>query len=175
MTVICQGLTIKLSPCKNKVKSGCFCHSHKNQFVEFYVNPDDTWPTPLEIKTGLIKYTRDTDPNIIYGLIYKRILYIKELYPFGNNFENKKLHLFACELIKFNVDILYDHDRLFVLTNCILNELQQFEFLSDYILDFKKKCVKSYRDQSQKKLIHFYMNYEEALNRDVVEHIMSFY
>jgi hypothetical protein len=175
MSIICQGLTTKFSPCKNKVKSGCFCHLHKIQFVEFYVNPDDTWPAPFQIRLGLIKYTRDTDPSIIYELIGKRIDDMIEVYPSGNNFEHKKLHLFICELIKFNVDILYEHDSLFELTNCILNELQKFEFLSDYLLDFKKKCVKSYRHQSQKKLAHFYMNHIDGLNRDVVEYIMSFY
>jgi hypothetical protein len=173
MTIICHGLTLTKypRPCKNKVKVGCLCHLHKDQFVDFYVNPDDTWPRPIEVKTGVLKYN---DVRRVIRDINNRLDYKFSNYP-DDKLKSKQLFLFTCELIKHNIDLCYHDKRMISLSSLIITRLEEYDFLSDYLLDFKKKCLKSYRELCKKKLIHFYMNHIEGLNLDVVGVIMSFY
>jgi hypothetical protein len=183
MTVICHGLTNKVMmitdgqyqklasrPCKNKVKLGCFCHLHKYQMIEFYINPDDSWPRPFELKAV---WKIDT-ASLLITTLDDRACYVRSLYT-NSIYEIRKHYLHSCEFIKYNNEICYNDVKAQELVAYIIKDLTPFKFLGDYLLDFKKKCLKSYRHECQKKLIHFYMNYEEGLNRDVVEHIMSFY
>jgi hypothetical protein len=172
MTVVCHGLTTRFTPCKNKVRNGCFCHLHKHQKIEFYVNPDDTWPRPLEVSTGVFKY--DNVENLL-GVIQGRVYGIITEYTVGDSYQNRKLRLFTLELIKHNIECCIHSKRIQGLITRIIKDLEEFDFLGDYLFDFKKKCVKNFRHSYQKKLVWFYMKHAEGLNLDVVEHIMSFY
>jgi len=138
--------------------------------IEFYINPDDSWPRPFELKSV---WTIDT-ASLLITTLDDRALYIRSLYN-NSIYEIRKHYLYSCEFIKYNNEICYNDIKAQELVAYIIKDLTPFIFLGDYLLDFKKKCLKSYRDQCQKKLIHFYMNYEEGLNRDVGEHSRRFY
>ena len=86
---------------------------------------------------------------------------------------NRRCILSCIELIKVNLIICYGNQELEKLISICFDKINYFSELHDYTEDFKKKCLKSYRDQAQKRVACFYFKHVEGLCFDVVEKIIN--
>jgi hypothetical protein len=164
----CLGFSHSGNPCKLKVKDDYFCHNHLYQRpIEHYTPPNDNWPFRYEIMYGVRKYK---NPELLLRDTYGRLLKTK--------FSRKRVRvtsfLFAVETLKLNNQICYNHPVIQHLSKLMVKNFDCIPELRTYIIDFKKKCLKSYRDQARKSLTAFYFKHIEGLCPDVIELIISF-
>ena len=175
---ICKGTTAKNCACKNKVKKGDYCSSHKSQrIIKFYPNIDN-WPSSIIINKRIHGY-------LTVDLVLLQISYYETEFLMNTNFngpgdekikerESRIFTISVIELIKFNIDICYGHPRIDFFVDKISQKFYAWGLFDVYIEDFKKKCLKSYREQAQKRVICFYFKHVEGLCFDVVEKIMGY-
>lgn len=167
----CKGVTLKLVQCKNKGGFAGFCRLHQNQIngINFLPVGED-WPTSLSIISSVFK-VRDIDHLIIYskGLVSspKTPRAEKRLY-------RRTVVIKMVEFFKFNVNICYGEPRTDRITKLLIARMSEIAELAKYTEDFKRKCLKSYRDQARKNLICFYFKHVEGLCPDVIETIIGF-
>ena len=90
-------------------------------------------------------------------------------------FCNRLCLVSTIELIKLNVKICYGVPCFDNVIDVCAKKIENVQGMADYAEHFKKKCLKSYRDQAKKKLVTFYFNRIEGLCPDVIEKIMTFY
>ncbi len=143
--------------------------------MEYYTRPDDSFPLPAEI----IKKVKKVSDIKAFRYELKRLVWLIKR-PEKTVYE-RRIYLFVIfELIKKNTDILYDNEHISQWCLKLADEyLTRSPHFTEYLEDFKMKCVKSYyenkKHQARKKLITFYMNHCEGLCFDVVEYTMKFY
>ena len=164
----CRGFSGTGVRCKLKVKDDYFCHNHLYQRpTELYIKPNDSWPYKYEIMYGVRKYK---NPEILLSDVYSRLFKTK----FASKRRRVTSFLFAMETVKLNTPICYNHSVIQHLSKLTVENFECIPELQTYILDFKKKCLKSYRDQARKQLNCFYFKHVEGLCPDVIEMIIGF-
>jgi hypothetical protein len=175
----CIAITTRGNKCKNGIQIGnkC-CNVHKDQTpIPFYNRPDQNWPSAEVVNTNTFRYyTMEVVMTVLYN--YNIDMHISSLHLFNSPVEmdraKKRCLILSVEHIKRNRHLLYGLEYLNDLIVCQYN-LLNCGHLAEYAENFRRLCLKSYRDESRKKLITFYFKHVEGLYVDVVEHIMSFY
>ncbi len=177
MTVICKGTTRSGHPCRCKVRCGEYCGYHCYQKpIEFYPTLEN-WPTSLVInKSRSGTHSVGFIPLVLIQLAnFKMDMLVQPspmFYPESQIKYSHRLFLIkSIELIKRNACICYGEptiDRLIIAYCEKLYEIPEFK---DYVEDFKKRCLKSHRDQARKKVYTFYLNF---LCNDIIEKIISY-
>jgi hypothetical protein len=171
----CDAITYKNTRCKNKTNYGNYCSCHKNKkFLPFYPILEN-WPVPKIIITNVINCV-----NFKHVEHTIRRLYYINLQSLRNpvNLEQAVYDTRLCfvsviELLKNNKKLVYGIPEFDKMFNIIIEKFEGIHAFDDYITDFKKKCVKSYRDQARKKVYLFYFKNVEGLCYDVVEKIIN--
>jgi hypothetical protein len=176
----CIGLTTKDQRCKNAAQVGkVCCNIHKNQTpIPLYNRPDQNWPTPGRInKVVYMYYSVETVIKVMHNFNIDMHINSINLFhtPTQIDIAQKLFMMLITETLKRNKHICYGVHYLNDIITIHYDILMQFPQLADYAEDFRKQCLKSYRDKARKKLIMFYFQHCEGLCYDVVEHIMTFY
>jgi len=177
---ICKGFNSRLCPCKNKVRfgNGEYCNFHKNQKpIEFYPVVDN-WPSTMAINARdylfsditdvciQMKYFQESKDERIQNNIHSKLI---------RDYENRICAISMIELIKTNRYICYNNEGMQGVVRSLCVKFHGWSVFEPYIEDFKRKCLKSHRDQARKKLIWFYFQRNEDLYYDICEKIMEFY
>ena len=176
----CLGINNRGNKCKRVVKCGQWCSFHIYQKpIRFYKRPlpYSNWPRVEFINHEIVKY-----PNIDLFMKALHICYLELqvnsstlFYTESHiNYARNKCLILTVELLKKNTHICYGESFLENIINSSIIILHKHPELRDYAEDFKKKCLKSYRDQAQKRVACFYFKYVEGLCFDVVEKIMGY-
>ena len=175
----CIGINNRNIICKRKVKCGKWCSFHINQTsIEHYSRPVpySDWPRVEIINSEVSQF-----PSL--GLVMKalRVFFIDMQVHTSSlfnsqaqiNYAKHKCLILTAELLKRNVHVCYGVGYLDgVIESCIKNLIYPEHRI--YAEDFKRKCLKSYREQAQKRLQFFYFKNVEGLCFDVVEKIMEY-
>ena len=175
MTTICKGTTKIGHPCRCKVRCGEYCGYHWFQKpIEFYPELEN-WPTSSVInlsrthRVGFIPLVLLELGNLKMEMLIQPS---PMFYPDSKVKYSHRLFLIkSIELIKRNACICYGDysiDRLIIAYCHKLYEIPEFK---EYVEDFKRRCLKSHRDQARKKVYTFYLNF---LCDDIIEKIISY-
>jgi hypothetical protein len=167
----CQGVTLKLVQCKNKGNFAGFCRLHQNQAngIKFLPVGED-WPTSLSIISSVFKVIT-LDHLITYS---KGLVGSLKTPRAENRLHRRTVVIKMVEFFKFNVNICYGEPRTDRITKLLIARMNEIAELAEYTEDFKRKCLKTYRDQARKSLTAFYFKHIEGLCPDVIELIISF-
>jgi hypothetical protein len=173
----CIGINNRNAICKRQVKSGSYCCFHIDQKrIKLYTRIDETWPSDSLINQNV---QRLYHINLVMKAldIFRLEMQIMETSVFYNainaDYAKKRCLIFTVELFKLNVDVCYGQPFLDGLMDSCVRLLVKQPQLSDYTEHFKRKCLKSHRDQAQKKLRCFYFRHVNGLCFDIVEKIME--
>ena len=172
---LCKGINGKGLRCKNKSFRCPYCRYHENQAViEFYPGGEG-WPTANEILRciGVFKYINNIMDHVryYYTLCQNDITHLTE--KDAIIFQKRICFMKCAEMIKKNRVICYGNERMEKLLEVLVIKFSEIPELADYLEDFKRKCIKSHRDQAQKRLIWFYFQRTQDLYYDVCEKIME--
>ena len=183
MGTICKGINSKNLPCKKKATECGYCPYHFNQNpIEFYPQLDN-WPTVTTINNNAY-HNHWLPGDLLFQLreLQSRLVIRPWELRLSENLTNEqalycnRLCLISTiELIKLNVKICYGKPCFDNVIDVCAKKIENVQGMADYAEHFKKKCLKSYRDQAKKKLVTFYFNRIEGLCPDVIEKIMTFY
>ena len=175
----CIAITTRSTRCKNVVQNGIkCCNLHKDQTpIPFYNRPDENWPSDEIVNSNTYRYhSVEVVMAVLYN--YSIDMHISTLNFFSSPLEieraTKRCLILSVEHIKRNRHLIYGAEYLNDLIVSHHNLLNS-EQLEEYAENYRRLCLKSYRDKARKKLISFYFKHVEGLYSDVVEHIMTFY
>ena len=161
----CRGFSGTGMRCKLKVKDDIFCHNHMYQRpMPFYARTNESWPYQQEIMYGVKKYR---DPEQLLRELYDHLFNSK----FLSRRRRVTAFLFAIETIRLNVEICYNHPVCQYLSGLMVANFECIKALHPYLIEFKKKCIRSYREQAQNKINCFYFKHVEGLCPDIIEKI----
>ena len=178
MPKCCMGITSKNKICKKRSKYDGYCGFHMYQkTIDFYNPPDKSWPC-IEV----INISTERLPTIELVMENLRVLFL-EMQFHSNLFiysqyqmecARKNCLILTIELIKTNKHVCYGVRYIDELVESCVKMLRNYPELIDYAEDFKKKCLKSYREQAKKQIIGFYFKHIDGLCADVIEKIMEY-
>ena len=173
---ICKGIVKYNKKCRNKVVYGEFCSHHMNQRPIFFYPLIDDWPPPNMINKEVRKYKTYEYLLIVIRKLYKTLLEeSKFVSEYLIKYNTRLFFMSVLELLKYNKNICYEivHHDFNKMCNVLMEKFVTFPEFNDYIIDFQKQCIKSYRDQAKKKVYLFYFKHVEGLCFDVVEKIIN--
>ena len=166
----CQGVTSTGRACKNKGPFNGYCRHH---VPTLYVKHVD-WPSFRDANTGVRPCS-----------CVEQIVGSLQLFTFEmqlrtavdsvekQRFENRRLIVRSAELCMMNAPLMYDDSGLENLASIIASKLDTVPELKDYTEDFRRKCVKSHREEAKKKLKSFYFKRCEDLCDDMIWEILQ--
>ena len=93
--------------------------------------------------------------------------------PTQTKFEQRKCMLTCIETCKLNAAVMYNDSDVEKLASVMASKLDIFPDLREYVEDFRRKCVKSHREQAKKRLMAFYFNRCEDLCDDMIWEILQ--
>ena len=176
MTVICKGTTKSGHPCRCKVSRGEYCVFHFEQKpIEFYPSLEN-WP-PHTIINRSVGNRVGFIPLVLLHLGNLKMEILLQpspmFYPESEiKYSHRECLIKSIELIKKNADVCYGDKSISRLVIAYCNKLSDFPEFKDYVEDFKRRCLKSHRDEARKKVYSFYLN--GSLCQDVIEKITSY-
>jgi hypothetical protein len=88
-------------------------------------------------------------------------------------FEQRKCVIRSVELCKMNATLMYNIPELENLASIMASKLDTVPELKDYTEDFRRKCVKSHREEAKKRLMSFYFKRCEDLCDDMIWEILQ--
>jgi hypothetical protein len=146
--------------------------SHENQLNSIKFLPvSQDWPNGLSIMGHKYKFI-GTDDLVRYLKTLIRFQFIKT--GDENRLYRRTIVIKIVESIKFNINICYGEPYINSLVDTLVTKMNEVDELAEYTEDFKRKCLKSYREQSRKRLINFYFKRIQGLCPDVIELIINF-
>jgi hypothetical protein len=180
---MCQGLTTRGKPCKNKGDAE-YCSYHCRQRpIPFYSDCVPlSWPPAREIHSRVSDYSRLNVAFVILTLEdFQRHMRIMTtpLLDFGETrikYYQRLTFICSTELIKLNKEVCYVDtcvQRLIEVLAVKLDSLEDPCFAS-YTEDFKRKCLASHRDAARKRVYSFYFKRCEDLCDDVIEKVLEY-
>jgi hypothetical protein len=182
---ICKGTTAKGTPCKMKCVND-YCRYHINQrSIDFYPAhiPGET-PSPVEILDGVVKVHNPLHLKVeIARVLWKHSdVYVPNAldYSPGTNilFERRLSFFKTIEILKLNNQIVLESSQWDGIIETAISKMSALQLdnfsLDNYIENFKRKCLKRYRYETQKKFYSFYFYHVDGLCFDVIEKILSF-
>ena len=131
----------------------------------------EDWPTDLLITGHKYKFIL-TEDLVRYLKTLIRYQFIKT--GDENRLYRRTIVIKIVELIKLNINICYGEPRINEIVNKLVTKMNEVDELAKYTEDFKRKCLKSYREQSRKIVNCFYFKHVEGLCADVIEKIISY-
>jgi len=152
------------------------CNIHKDQTpVPYYNRPDENWPTVETVNNNVHMYnSMDVIMSVLYNYSIDMQLSSFTI-PSLVDRAYKRCLILSTEHIKRNNSFCYGMGYLENTIKAYYKILIGYPQLARYAENFRKLCLKSYRDQAKKNMVTFYFKHVEGLYPDVVEHIMSFY
>jgi hypothetical protein len=174
----CKGFTTKGLQCKCKIKGrfGDYCSIHRYQKpIPFYPKLDN-WPETRCIRRSVYEGFYLNAEFVLMQIIDFESRILVNPSPFF--FEKEKIvyseryFVICCvELLKLNANLLYGDERINYFVTFCIKHLSPVPEMKEYLEDFKRRCIKSYRDEARKKLIGFYL--DNSLCPDIVDKIVK--
>jgi hypothetical protein len=88
-------------------------------------------------------------------------------------FEQRRLILRSAELCMMNATLMYNDPDMENLASVMASKLDTAPELKDYTEDFRRKCIKSHREEAKKKLMSFYFKRCEDLCDDMIWEVLQ--
>jgi hypothetical protein len=176
LTMQCQGVTSIGPRCKRVTHSvDGFCCQHKTQTPIPLYPVMDNWPVSGTIKPYVLIFHsvhRLVDVIKTHHRLLEMVVVMSQTET-GKNYEKRKCVIISIELIKANINLVYDNPGMQKLVAALASKLDQFPEFAEYAEDFRRKCLKSHREAARKRLIAFYFNRCEDLCDDMIWEIMN--
>ena len=159
MSYFCESKTLKSLPCKNKINFGKYCKCHQQVF---YCNAPE-WPSITRARR-LIKLVNNED-KIYY--------FLKNLLN-NNKLTGKCIVIVTSETLLKYRDLIYGSEKPSWqrLIKTVIEKLNEFDHLNDYVENFKNKLLIEHRLPAQQRyIVHIFKN---VVNYDCATVIASF-
>ena len=166
----CRGVTASGLSCKNKGSCNGYCRYH---IPTLYVKIAN-WPTFKDVTKGVRTCSTVWDMiGAMNAFTFEMQLNIMLGFEDQNKFEQRKCLIRTAEICKVNATLMYNEPALENLASIMASKLDTVPELKDYTEDFRRKCVKSHREEAKKKLMSFYFKRCEDLCDDMIWEILQ--